>query len=250
MNHVDESRITALRRPNSDQTLPLGDICMLQALVRYYHKVLVPLHGKFMNGDQWATVTYEAITSWEEGESPSSTSATKPTANVTPAGPKQLSAAESFQRGVKRDPSQYPKLTEDKMWDSWKMNVEALARVHGVYDVLDNNHTPTDQDLYDQMSHYLFAVFLQTVQTSQGRMIDKSELASSDAREVWTKLLDHYSSSPAAKLKSDELMGFLTTAKLDSSWKRGAVHFLQNWHEQIRLFEEFTDKTSHFSSEL
>ena len=44
-------------------------------------------------------------------------------------------------------------------------------------------------------------------------------------------------------------MGFLTTAKLDSTWKRGFVHFLQNWHEQIRLFEEVTDKNSHFSSE-
>ena len=173
MGIIKEADFSALRRTvqGKEDGLRLGDLRFLQTLYRYYKKVMVPIYGKNPTTDEWAKVTFDDVVGWDEEafDAESTQSDSGPNTGF----PKQVNPAESFQRGIKRDPSQYFKLTEDKHWDSWKMNVEALARVHGVYDVLDETHVPSDMDLYKEMSHYLFAVLLQTVQTRQGRLIVK-----------------------------------------------------------------------------
>ena len=107
----------------------------------------------------------------------------------------------------------YPRLLEDKHWDSFKSSMLAVARVHGVEDVLDPFYKPTmfKKDLFDEMSKFVYAILLQNVKTPQGTAIVKEQLASANAQTVWAELVLFYSSSPAAKLRGDELMGFQPT---------------------------------------
>ena len=56
------------------------------------------------------------------------------------------SPAEDFRRGVKRDPSHYLPLREDKQWDSWRRSTISTARAHGCEDVFNPNYKPRTSD--------------------------------------------------------------------------------------------------------
>ena len=53
-------------------------------------------------------------------------------------GPFVKSDATKFKKGIKRDKSHYPKLKNEKQWDSWQLATLATARTHDCEDVFDH----------------------------------------------------------------------------------------------------------------
>jgi hypothetical protein len=51
-----------------------------------------------------------------------------------------------FKRGIKRDPSQFPVLKDDKQWDLWNQDTKAQARSQDIIDVLLPTYRPTTQE--------------------------------------------------------------------------------------------------------
>jgi hypothetical protein len=79
-----------------------------------------------------------------------------------------------FKRGIKRDPSQFPILKNDKQWDGWIRSHIAQARAQGVVDVMNSEYrykptTTEDKALFEAKQTYMFAVFEKTLLTDQGK---------------------------------------------------------------------------------
>jgi hypothetical protein len=77
-----------------------------------------------------------------------------------------------FRKGVKRDPSLFPILKDEKQWDEWQCSMIAHARAQDVVDVFNPNYvpvTPADRVLLEAKKTYVFAILQKVLQTDKGK---------------------------------------------------------------------------------
>ena len=264
LHFIEEPDIGAWRYipvgKTEDRALSGKDRKMLQLFVRWARQKVSKDLGHFPDADEWDKLTKDDYIAYVENlgqaksvSNQSSTPSTTSTPVTTPSVPKSTNIVSDFKKSVKKDVQSFSKFEEDKFWDAWKMSVEAQARAQDLEDVLQPTFVPVGTDetaLFAQKQNYMFAVFLYTVKTGAGRAIVKKHHLKGDAQQVWKDLVEHYTSSTTSKLRSDQLMKYITNARLDDSWRRTSVDFIRHWAEQIRLFEEITSITSHMSDDL
>jgi hypothetical protein len=98
-------------------------------------------------GDKWNEITKEEFDTSRVGPSFNGTIFGSPSVNNpgTPAASSTHArdAVADFKRGIKRDPSQFPILEDDKQWDGWNRSHNAQARAQGVEDVMNSTYKPT-----------------------------------------------------------------------------------------------------------
>jgi hypothetical protein len=155
-----------------------------------------------------------------------------------------------FKRGIKRDPLQFPSLKDDKQWDLWNQDVKAQSRYQGVNDILDVSYVPrtsTDITLFDEKQKFMYAVFLKTVLTDQGKALVRQYESTYDAQKVYAGLVTHASKSTKAAMDSTDLLSYITSVRLgDGTWK-GTTHvFILHWENQLRKYEQMNPPTDHF----
>ena len=178
-----------IRDPNTGQerTLPLATRKKLQLFVRFYRQEVFtkfssdPGHGP--TASQWSTITAGDFTAFYisagmtvPGTTPSQNNNNRPT------------PAQEFQRGVKKDPSVFQHFKDDKMWDNWHTHFVAQARAQELDNILDPEYIPpsTEQcELFVKQQKYVYAVFVSTIQTREGRRIVKAHVDSGDAQQVY-----------------------------------------------------------------
>jgi hypothetical protein len=88
------------------------------------------------------------------------------TAGVQGAVAPSRSPVDTFRRGIKRDPSMFPTLKDEKLNDVWHRSLSNQARAQGVEQVLDPNYVPITPD--DQALEVLAAVASVDATKSQG----------------------------------------------------------------------------------
>ena len=77
-----------------------------------------------------------------------------------------------FKKGIKRDPSHFPTLKDEKQWDTWQRSTTAQAHAQDVDEVLNSTYKPLnalDKDLFQEKQKYMYAVFEKTLLTDQGK---------------------------------------------------------------------------------
>jgi hypothetical protein len=63
--------------------------------------------------------------------------------------PSRRTPADEFNRGVKRDPSAFPTLSNDKQWDNYNRSLVAICRTYGMQNVLNPQYSPKTVDEKD-----------------------------------------------------------------------------------------------------
>ena len=79
-----------------------------------------------------------------------------------------------FKKGIKRDPSLFEVMKDEKQWDTWQRSTMTMARSQGVEDVLDANYVApagTPQALFHEKQKYMCSVLQRTLQTDEGKSI-------------------------------------------------------------------------------
>lgn len=71
-----------------------------------------------------------------------------------------------------------------------------------------------------------------------------------DSQHVYTDLLNHATASTSATLEVSCLHKTVVNATLDSTWHGTTVGFLDWWMEQVRLLEDITDLSEHYSEDF
>jgi len=158
-----------------------------------------------------------------------------------------------FKRGIRRDTNAYPVLNDNKYFNNWNRSVISQARAHDVSDVFDTGYTPETEEekqLFKAKQEFVYSMFNRCVQTDTGKSIVRSHEVDFDAQAVYSKLVNTVKKSTKAQLTRDKLVTDLTTNKLDSSWKGTHEGFVLMWKEKMRLLEDISPQSHHYSTEV
>lgn len=168
--------------------------------------------------------------------------------------PTKYTPAELFRRGIKRDPSLFPTLKDEKFNDNWHRSFANQARAQDVSEVLDANYQPSTQeeiDLFAEKQKFLYAVLETKVLTDRGKAFVREHEVDFDAQAVYKKLVDHHLKSTKALIDSSTILSYITSAKLGSGeWRGSTEGFITNWQNQVRLYERQVATTDHFSDNV
>jgi hypothetical protein len=80
--------------------------------------------------------------------------------------------ADIFRRGIKREPTLFPILEDEKFNDSWHGSFVNQARSQDVYEVLDGSYKPKSQsemDLFTEKQKYVYAILESKVLKDRGK---------------------------------------------------------------------------------
>jgi hypothetical protein len=120
--------------------------------------------------------------------------------------------------------------------------VLAVARSHGLLDVLDPNYVPTtekEQELLTLKNNFMFAVWATKLLTPASKRSVRRHRATGNAQAVWTEIRNDALKTTRASLQCDTIHSFLTSNKFsDRSWKSSARNYLIYWENQADLFNQ------------
>ena len=252
---IDDDTITDLTYTDPDDPKNLvavqkGD----KALLRIFRDYVVYCKNQGHPIEDWTQVTQEAFDEFRidptnigtlHGSlaSPSPPSHTSTATKYTP--------AELFRRGIKRDPSLFPTLKDEKLNDTWHRSFSNQARAQDLSHVLDPNYKPTtteDKDLFLEKQKFLYAVLESKVLTDRGKAIIREHEADFDAQAVYQKLSEHHLRSTKAMIDSSSILSYITSIRLGTGeWHGTTEAFILHWQNQVRLYEHQVPITDHFS---
>ena len=149
-------------------------------------------------------------------------------------------AADSFQKGIKRDPALFTELKQDIAFNSWRRDTLATARSQGCSDVLDPSFQPltrTQKELFHIQNEYMYSVFIKTLLTDKGRELICLHESDFNAQAIFSALITFYTSNVVGQDKQSQLLSYLTTTRLGNGTWNGTTHaFVLHFQEQIRTY--------------
>ena len=177
---------------------------------------------------------------------------TNPSASSPAPSASRYTPVEIFKRGIKRDPSLFPTLKDDRQHDVWHRQLNIQAHAQDVARVLDHTFTPSNPDdeaLFKEQNKYMYAVLSDVVRTDKGKSIIRKYADKLDAQLAYHELKDFHDHSTTAKIQSSDILSWIVSARVgDGSWKGTTSSFLIYWTNQVRIYESQIDPKEHLSS--
>jgi hypothetical protein len=225
-------------KDDTEQLLPLGKgeqrlLAIIPSFILYKRN-----KGETLREEDWLSVTanefqtYRASPEFIDMRTGQATPITTSSNIGPPPSQRARDAVYDFKRGIKRDPSQFPTLKDDKQWDTWNQDTKAQARSQDVMEILTPTYkavTPEDKALLDEKQKFMYAVFMKTVQTDTGKSFVRSNEATYDAQKIYEQLIKHSSTSTKAAMDSTAIMSYVTSVRLgDGKWRGSTNGFVLN----------------------
>lgn len=156
-------------------------------------------------------------------------------------------------KGIKRDPSLFPNLKDEKFHDSWHRSFENQMHAQGLHQVIDPTYNPTtldEQAVFGLMQTFTYAVLEAKVLTTKGKEIVRQFELTRDARGTYAALLKHHRSSTASTIAARDIMAFLTTSTVGDGRVKGTTSdFISYWCDQARLYQQLLGSNSSLSDD-
>ena len=262
---LTESVIDSLRYKNKDNENALTPVKVADKMILkcFLHFVInSDMEGRPIFGDGWNEITqnefdlfrinpkYMAKLTTAAFSMPSSPTSPKPPPPLTKAAP-TYTPADLFRRGIKRDPTLFPTLKDEKFNDNWHRSFVNQARAQDVSEVLDPLYEPMDdnsRELFIEKQKYVYAILESKVLTDRGKAIVREYEDTFDAQKVYQKLTEHHLRSTKALIESSSILSYITSARLGSGeWNGTTEGFITHWSNQVRLYERQVPFIDHFS---
>jgi hypothetical protein len=144
-----------------------------------------------------------------------------------------------FQKGIRRNLSDYADLETDKDYVTWNEKLHAQALVHSTNEVLAINppYLPTGPDdaaLFQFKKVYMYSVFSSIVKTLAGIEIIRRYAATQDGQAVYRDLRARYIDSPIAKLSLSNLHDEIISSRLTPSYNGTYESYIDHFCQLIR----------------
>ena len=136
-----------------------------------------------------------------------SSPAPTPHLHTTSSQPSHFSPVAMFRRTIKKDPSLFPTLKDDKYHDVWHRSFNTQAVAQDVADILNEAYVPTTADdiaLFAEKQKFVYAVLETKVLTDRGKAIIRDHEHDFDAQKVYKKLKDYHLKSTKAKIEGHQ----------------------------------------------
>lgn len=155
----------------------------------------------------------------------------------------QMTPAQEFQKGNKRDPTAYREFTQDSQWDSWRRHVISTAQTHETGIVL-TDYNPikgsNNAEKFDKQKLFMYNVFVNTVHTLKGQQVVRRHETEMDGQAVWHDLKEYYMNSIQAQLNSRDIYTAIVTSRFGGNGK-SAAKFYQYFNDLFRKYNAFPD---------
>ena len=217
---IDSIQLHSAETGTVSKSLPVAHRSKLKGLKSF---ALTLSDGQFPADDLWLPVSAEDYNTYRttpvlnkpessatkadtSSESPSPVSETPSSSSSSSTATHKKTPTELFLASVKRDIKDYVSLKEDKQWLHFRNNAISTGTLHGVSNVFDPEYSPSsdsDKDLFDTHQIFVYTVLLKHVQTPVGKTLVLE--CPGDGQLAWSKLVDYYTNSPAAKIESQNL---------------------------------------------
>jgi hypothetical protein len=228
---------------NVTLTISRGDAGLVRTFGKYVsHRIAAGVSVE----EEWLNMTAEEFDAYRVlgiGNMLGNTAITAPAAPAATVQPR--SPVDTFRRGIKRDPSAFPILKEEKLNDTWHRAMMIQARAQGVELVFDPNYipiTPEDQALFREMQKYVYAVLETVLRTDRGKAFIREHEDDFDAQTVYAKTLAHHHTSTKAQINSADTLTYITSARLgNNEWQGTTESFILHWQNQVRMHERTVD---------
>ncbi len=149
--------------------------------------------------------------------------------------------ADLFMKGIKRDPSLFPTIKDERHKDNWHRSFVTQARAQGIARVLDAAFRPADSDdaaLFKLQQEYLFSVFEKCLLTDMGKSLVRKHHATADAQALYQEIHAHHNKSTRADIDASQILSYVTSVRIgDGSWKGTTHAFVLHWQNQIRIYD-------------
>jgi len=102
---------------------------------------------------------------------------------------------ESFQRSIKRSPTDYNKFKDDSRWKQWNRHLKATVNSHGLTDILNPKFVPLPgepTELFICQQKFMYSVFEQCLLTTKSKHIVQLHEHTWDAQKVYAGLIEVY----------------------------------------------------------
>ena len=158
----------------------------------------------------------------------------------------------SFRKGIKREKTAYPKLKDEKYFDSFSRSLYITAKSHECEDVLDPEYTPSnsEKELFEAKQVFMFSVLDKHLLTDMGKTIVRKYVHTTDAQSVWKDFQEHMKSSSKGASEKRRLTQYVTNTVLDDNYKGTTEQFVLHFNEQFRQLEEISEESEHFPPQI
>ena len=185
---------------------------------------------------------------------------TKPTSsNKSPtsaATTLQSDPVKDFKKSIKRDSAQFPKLSDNKNWDTFVRSFVIEAKAQGLENILDPDYDPKKDEaklLFKYQNDFMLSVFDKKLQTDQAKEAIRQHCNSKyPAQLIYKTVKAHAEKGTGAQIESHRLLGYLTTVRWGSPtlhWNSGCEAFVRHYKDKIRTYEK-DKKTAPFPDDI
>ena len=160
---------------------------------------------------------------------------------ISSAGTKTYTVEELWEKGIKRSRDTFPILKNDDYFENWQIEFEAEARTQFMQDVLDPNYKPVKLEDVTKFHHrkvFMYDVFVLVLKTVTSKPLVTTYKTSKDGQQLYMDLLEVYERSTKGKIKASELLTYVTTTKLDSSWRNTYESFIVYFDQKLQLHDK------------
>ena len=146
----------------------------------------------------------------------------------------------SWDRGVKRNTTDYPPLKDDALFTTWQESMMDVAQAHGTDDMLNPTKEQlaamaTNPALTLRRSNWMYQVFVRCLQTSTSKAILKLYRDNKDIPKIWGHLCKDYGESVLTSVSALETKRWLMNFNFEkANWKGTAVSMIEYCMEQRR----------------
>ncbi len=151
---------------------------------------------------------------------------------------KTMSAVDKWDKGVKRDKSAYSSFTNKNEWARYKVEFTTIAENQGCNRVLDINYFPAtddERDEYKRMKGFMYEVMLDKFEEPMARYYVDEHTDDKDAREVWTKMTNYFSSPVITSNVATELLTKIMRANVSNA-RQGYKTYLLAWIKNVNKY--------------
>ena len=150
----------------------------------------------------------------------------------------------NFKKGIKRDASAYPIFKNERYYNTFIRHFKATAKAQGLNSLMDPNFTPGsdeyEQQLFQDQQDFLYSVLISSLKTDFSEALVKDH--EGDAQLIIELLHEHHTgNSQYSRSEINRITKYLTSIKLDDTWRGTNESFLMHYNDQLRLLDSLVD---------
>ena len=150
----------------------------------------------------------------------------------------------NFKKGIKRDASAYPIFKNERYYNTFIRHFKATAKAQGLSTLMDPNFTPGSdeygQQLFQEQQDFLYSVLISSLKTDFSEALVKDH--EGDAQLILELLHEHHTgNSQYSRSEINRITKYLTSIKLDDTWRGTNESFLMHYNDQLRLLDSLVD---------